>query len=106
MCCAEVTLLNLLEYYSNSYNDYRIIVPSEIIENEQKHSHERVLPVRGITYPVLTKVLSEFGFSPRLYNISAIDSLNTRLQAERMNLNVGCIIILNQQFQLQSILFQ
>lgn len=74
MCCAEVTLLNLLEYYSNSYADYRTVVPSEIIENEQKHSYERVLPARGITYPVLTKVLSEFGFSPRLYNISAIDS--------------------------------
>lgn len=74
MCCAEVTLLNLLEYYSNSYADYRTVVPSEIIENEQKHSYERVLPARGITYPVLTKVPSEFGFSPRLYNISAIDS--------------------------------
>lgn len=74
MCCAEVTLLNLLEYYSNSYGDYRSVVPSEIIANEQKHSYERVLPARGITYPVLTKVLSEFGFSPRLYNISAIDS--------------------------------
>ena len=74
MCCAEVTLLNLLEYYSNSYNDYKIVVPSEIIAQEQKHSHERVLPARGITYPVLTKVLSEFGFSPRLYNVSAIDS--------------------------------
>lgn len=74
MCCAEVTLLNLLEYYANSYADYKTVVPSEIIENEQKHSYERVLPARGITYPVLTKVLSEFGFSPRLYNISAIDS--------------------------------
>lgn len=74
MRCAEVTLLNLLEYYANSYVDYKIVVPSEIIAQEQKHSHERVLPSRGITYPVLTKVLSEFGFSPRLYNVSAIDS--------------------------------
>ena len=74
MRCAEVTLLNLLEYYSNSYRDYRVVVPSEIISNEQKHSPERVLPARGITYPVLTKVLSEFGFSPRLYNVGAIDS--------------------------------
>ncbi len=73
MRCAEVTLLNLLEYYANSYHDYRSIVPSEILENEQKHSHERVLPSRGISYPILTKVLSEFGFSPRLYNLSSID---------------------------------
>ncbi|MBO5199065.1 MAG: hypothetical protein J6B85_11175 [Lachnospiraceae bacterium] len=74
MCCAEVTLLNIMEYYSNSYSDYKVVVPSEIIEQEQKHSHERVLPARGVTYPVLTKVLSDFGFSPRLYNVAAIDS--------------------------------
>lgn len=76
MRCAEVTLLNLLEYYSNSFRDYRNIVPSEILENEQKHNHERVLPSRGITYPILTKVLSEFGFSPRLYNLSSIDKFS------------------------------
>lgn len=85
MCCAEVMLLNLLEYYSNSYEDYRAVVPSEIIENEQKHSYERVLPVRGITYPVLTKVLSEFGFSPRLYNISAIDSYTYSYVSQKLD---------------------
>jgi len=63
----------LLEVYANSYHDYKSVVPSEILENEQKHSHERVLPSRGISYPILTKVLSEFGFSPRLYNLSSID---------------------------------
>lgn len=72
--CAEVTLLNLLEYYSNNYSDYRAIVPSEIIAIEQTHSFERVLPTRGISYPVLSRVLSELGFSPRLYHISAIES--------------------------------
>lgn len=46
MCCAEVTLLNMLEYYSNSYNDYKAVVPSEIIEKVKEHSHERVLPSR------------------------------------------------------------
>ena len=70
MRCTEVTLLNLLEFYSNSYDDYRAVVPKDIIESEQRHSHERVLPSRGITYPILTKVLSDFGFSPRLYNLS------------------------------------
>lgn len=73
MRCAEVSLLNLLEYYANSYSDYRNVTPSEILGNEQKHSHERVLPSKGISYPILTKVLSEFGFSPRLYNLSSMD---------------------------------
>lgn len=76
MCCAEVTLLNLLEYYSNSYEDYKSVNPSDIIAHEQKHSHERVLPVKGTTYPVLTKVLSDLGFSPRLYNLYAIKKYN------------------------------
>ena len=76
MSCAEVTLLNILEHYSNSYNDYRKINPSEIIEHEQMHSHERVLPSKGMTYPILTRVLADFGFSPRLYNLYTIKNHN------------------------------
>lgn len=76
MSCAEVTLLNILEHYSNSYKDYRNVNPSEIIEHEQMHSHERVLPSKGMTYPILTKVLADFGFSPRLYNLYAIKNHN------------------------------
>lgn len=71
MRCAEVTMLNLIEYYSNSYKDYKSVVPSEILEKEQLHSHERVLPSSGTTYPIFTKVLADFGFSPRLYNLSS-----------------------------------
>ena len=90
MRCAEVTLLNLLEYYANSYHDYKSIVPSEILGSEQKHSHERVLPSRGISYPILTKVLSEFGFSPRLYNLSSIDkySLSKITQEDELKRNL------------------
>lgn len=71
MRCAEVTMLNLIEYYSNNYKDYKSVVPSEILEKEQLHSHERVLPSSGTTYPIFTKVLADFGFSPRLYNLSS-----------------------------------
>lgn len=73
MCCAEITLLNMMEYYANQYIDYKFVSPTEIIDSEKRHNHERVLPSRGITYPVLTKVFSEFGFSPRLYNIAAME---------------------------------
>ena len=86
MRCSEVTLLNLMEYYSNTYKDYKTVVPSEIIEFEQKHSHERVLPSRGITYHVLTKVLSNFGFAPRLYNVRAMrkDEMSGILQQDEL----------------------
>lgn len=72
--CAEVTLLNLLEYYSNSYNDYKRVVPNEIFDKIKQYSHERVLPSQGLTYPMLTKVLNEFGFAPRLYNVDSIQN--------------------------------
>ena len=72
MRCTEVTLLNLMDYYSNTYSDYRAVTPSEIISLKQTHSHERVLPSRGITYQMLTKVMSDLGFSPRLYNLRAM----------------------------------
>lgn len=86
MRCSEVTLLNLMDYYSNSYKDYKTVVPSEIIESEQKHSHERVLPSRGITYHILTKVLSDFGFAPRLYNVQAMrkDEMSGMSQQDEM----------------------
>lgn len=72
MRCGEVTILNIMEYFSNTYEDYRTVVPSDIISSELAHSHERVLPSNGMTYPALTKVLADLGFSPRLYNKSIL----------------------------------
>ena len=72
MRCSEVTLINLMDYYSNAYNDYKVTLPSDIVSLERKHSHERVLPSRGITYHQLTRILSDLGFAPRLYNVEAM----------------------------------
>lgn len=86
MRCSEVTVLNLMDYYANTYNDYKSVVPSEIMAAEQRHIHERVLPSRGITYHVLTKILTDFGFSPRLYNVDAMkkDEMSGITQQEEM----------------------
>lgn len=71
--CAEITLLNILEYYSNNYAEYKDIVPSDILEKEQQHSHQRVVPSRGMDYALLSKLLFEFGFYPRLYDTASMD---------------------------------
>lgn len=70
--CAEVTLLNILDYFGNSYSDYRTYHPSEIIRAEQAFSPDRTLPSRGINYFTMSKLLTKFGFSPRLYGKEAI----------------------------------
>lgn len=65
--CAEVTILNLMDYFSRKYSEYKSILPSEIAEIAERNGYERNLPARGLEYQVITKVFGEAGFSPRLY---------------------------------------
>ena len=60
--CAETSIMIMLDYYSNQYNDYRFAVPSEISRYAQKYSNSRVVPSRGLSYAVISKVLCSFGF--------------------------------------------
>lgn len=71
--CAEVTLLNILDYYSNTYKEYKNAVPSVIIDLEKKHCHERVLPSQGINYKILCKILYDLEFSPKIYNLQSMN---------------------------------
>lgn len=66
--CAEITILNMLDYFSEKYAEYKYILPSEIAHIAVENGYERNLPTRGLGYSVMTKVFSEMGFSPRLYN--------------------------------------
>lgn len=72
MTCAEVTILNLMEYYTMRYHAYKSILPSDIKSLSQRYQYERVTPSAGLTYLVVSKILSEFGFSPRIYNRESI----------------------------------
>lgn len=65
--CAEITILNLLDYYSQRYSEYKYILPSEIADIVVKNGYERTLPSKGLGYAIITKVFSEAGFYPRLY---------------------------------------
>lgn len=65
--CAEITILNLMDYFGRKYPEYRCILPSEITYIVEKNDFERTLPTRGLRYSTITKVFSEAGFYPRLY---------------------------------------
>lgn len=65
--CAEVTILNLMDYFGKKYCEYRSILPSDIVSIVEKNDFERALPTRGLKYVTITKVFSEMGFYPRLY---------------------------------------
>lgn len=65
--CAEITILNLMDYFGRKYPEYKSILPSEIAYIVEKNDFERTLPTRGLKYSTITKVFSEVGFYPRLY---------------------------------------
>lgn len=65
--CAEITILNLMDYFSRKYSEYKIILPSEIVQIAGEKGFERVLPSQGLKYPVISRIFSEAGFCPRIY---------------------------------------
>ena len=65
--CAEITLLNLLDYYSNQYSDYQFLLPSQISNTVKQIHFDRVLPTLGLSYQNISKVLYRTGFTPKMY---------------------------------------
>lgn len=69
--CAEVTALNLSEYYSRRYDGYPSLLLRDIERVHGRHGAERVFPSKGMTYQDLSRVLSEMGRATRLWFPSA-----------------------------------
>lgn len=67
MTCAETALFNLIQYYSEKYCEYRVLMPNEILEILETESYERVLPSRGVDDAHMAKVLQAGHFHPRFY---------------------------------------
>ena len=67
LTCAETTLLNIFDYYSKKYPDYKFVMPSDIFFAAKANGYERALPSTGMTYTLMSKIITSFGFYPRLY---------------------------------------
>jgi hypothetical protein len=66
--CAEITILNLLDYFSRSYPEYHYLLPSDINRIARENGYERSLPTHGLKYEMISKAFCESGFYPRLYS--------------------------------------
>lgn len=69
--CAEVTVLNLVDYYSQSYPEYQYTLLSDIEGIEEQHSAERIFPSKGMNYADVARSLAHIGLSPRIYSSRA-----------------------------------
>lgn len=63
--CAETMLIGLMEYYNNEYSDYSRLYPSDIKQIAKESGYERTLPSKGLTYEMISKILTCVGFEPR-----------------------------------------
>ncbi len=68
--CAEITLMNIFDYYSKQYVDYKYLLPSDIYQICKRQHNDRVIPTEGISYDVISRIFYESGFAPKLYIIS------------------------------------
>lgn len=82
MSCAEVTLINMLEYFSSRYQEYSMALPNDLIELEEAHSSERAIPARGINYMSFSQLLSHLGFYPRLLSLYSLQRTPIGLPGE------------------------
>lgn len=76
--CAEITILNLLDYYSQSYPEYHYLLPSEISGLAEKNSYERRMPTNGLSYELISKIFCDVGFYPRLYSTKKMANIKFR----------------------------
>lgn len=65
--CAEVTALNLSEYYSRRYDGYPSLLLRDIERVHGRYGAERVFPSQGMSYEDLSRVLSDMGRATRLW---------------------------------------
>lgn len=73
MTCAETTVWNIVEYFSNKYPIYRRILPSDIRDVLKTSTYERQWPSQGLTFQMITRGLKVMGFNPLLYELQGID---------------------------------
>lgn len=62
--CAEISAINLCEYYANEFNDYRSVSGSDILQFGRRHATEREFPSRGLSFEIMSKFLASRGFAP------------------------------------------
>lgn len=85
LTCAETSLLNIFDYFSAKYSDYKFVLPSDIFFAAKSNGYERALPSTGMTYKLMSKLMTNFGFYPRLY---IKDEFNSALNGDEELLRI------------------
>lgn len=72
LSCAELTVLNMVCYYSNEYNEYPVTMPEQVVSEVARSAAVRVTPSVGLRYGDVGRVLRKVGFHPRRYDVQSM----------------------------------
>lgn len=67
MTCAEVNMWQILEYFGCRYNNYKTLLPSEMLELITEISDVRLLPSDGLTVEQESRIFKKNGLAPKIY---------------------------------------
>lgn len=70
--CAEITVVNIVDYYSKSYSDYAYMAPSDIHLIAKQERYERHIPTGGLSYEFISRLLYRAGLAPKFYSPNKI----------------------------------
>lgn len=76
--CAEITIMNILDYFSKSYSDYRYVTPSDIHQIAKQEKYDRHIPSGGLSYQLISRILYRAGLAPKFYLSQKIDNKDIR----------------------------
>lgn len=66
--CAETTIWSTMEYFGFRYPEYKIVLPSDIINTLANISYERQMPSHGLTTLQMSFAFKAFKFGVRIYS--------------------------------------
>lgn len=69
LSCAELSVLNMVCYYSNEFNEYSVTMPGQVLSEVARGASVRVVPSNGLRYDDVGRVLRKVGFFPRRYDV-------------------------------------
>lgn len=67
MTCAEVNVWQIMEYFGTRYNQYKVILPTEMLNLIESLSMTRTLPSDGLSPDQESLLFLKSGFSPKVY---------------------------------------
>lgn len=67
MVCAETTIWSVMEYFANTYVDYKSVLPHDIHKMLSNTSMQRQVPSEGLNMLQISYALKELGFGVKSY---------------------------------------